>query len=175
MPFVYYRCSKWSLDSTISKRSLSRLLWFNTKHSCRSCHVWYPGGRRPIGQPCGRRRRRLFGSSWRAKSLEPSCHNSMASTSSAGKKKWKILKKGLSFNSNLLERWRLCQIFVFWVRDFKLWLLAFFLFPLTVQSFSKIGKGTLIKCLISIFSNLAETLHISANFKNKQVAKVWSL
>ena len=82
-PFEYYRCSKWSLDSTISKRSLSRFLWFNTKYSCRSCHVWYPGGR-PIGQPCGRRRRRLFGSSWRAESLEPSCHHSMASTSSAG-------------------------------------------------------------------------------------------
>ena len=69
---------------------------------------------------------------------------------------------------------------VFWVNDFKLWLHAFFLFPLTLQSFIKIGHhwyyaffmmffdfaiyqkfkgGTLIKCLIPMFFNLTETLH----------------
>ena len=42
---------------------------------------------------------------------------------------------------NLLESALLCQIFVFWVRDFKFWLLAyFFLFSLTVQSFRKNGQ-----------------------------------
>ena len=81
--------------------------------------------------------------------------------------------------SNLLERWLLCQIVVFWVRKVKFWLLAFFFkFSLTVQSFRKIGQHLYwtfykgphfdvscfcnlpkIKCLISMLSNLAETLH----------------
>ena len=35
--------------------------------------------------------------------------------------------------------------------------------------------GTLIKCLISMLSNLDETLHSSVKWKNKQVAKIWGL
>ena len=34
---------------------------------------------------------------------------------------------------NLLENWLLRQIFVYWVRDFKLWLLAYFLILLTLK------------------------------------------
>ena len=37
------------------------------------------------------------------------------------------------------------------------------------------GNLTLIKFLIAMLSNLAETLHSSAKLKNKQVAKIWSL
>ena len=49
-----------------------------------------------------------------------------------------------------------------------------------VLTFFKIGSGytvrwTLIKCLISMLSNLAETLNSSAKWKNKQAAKIWSL
>ena len=36
-----------------------------------------------------------------------------------------LLSKG--YLPNVLERWRLCQSFVFWVKDFKLKLLAYFL------------------------------------------------
>ena len=39
---------------------------------------------------------------------------------------------------NLLETWLLHQIFVFWVRDLKFWLLAYFLFPLTLQRLANI-------------------------------------
>ena len=35
--------------------------------------------------------------------------------------------------------------------------------------------GILIKCLMSMLSNLSETLHSSAKLKNKQVAKIWSI
>ena len=38
-----------------------------------------------------------------------------------------------------------------------------------------IKGGNLIKCLISMLSNLAETLHRSAKLKKKQVAKIWGL
>ena len=38
----------------------------------------------------------------------------------------------------LLETWLLPRFF--WVRDFKFWLLAYFKFSLTVQSFSKIEQ-----------------------------------
>ena len=41
--------------------------------------------------------------------------------------------------------------------------------------YQKLKGGTLIKCLISMLSNLAETLHTSAKFKNKEVAKIWGL
>ena len=41
--------------------------------------------------------------------------------------------------------------------------------------YQKFKGGTPIKCLISILSNLAETLHSSAKWKNKQVAKIWGL
>ena len=41
--------------------------------------------------------------------------------------------------------------------------------------YQKFKGGTLIKCLISMLSNLAETLHSSAKSKNKQVAKIWSI
>ena len=41
--------------------------------------------------------------------------------------------------------------------------------------YQKFKGGTLIKCLISMLSNLAETLHSSAKWKNKQVAKIWGL
>ena len=84
---------------------------------------------------------------------------------------------------NLLETALLHQIFVFWFRDFKLWLLAYFFIsfnrakfqqdwttlildilkgPLMFFDFAiyqKFKGGTLIKCLISMLSNLAETLH----------------
>ena len=75
--------------------------------------------------------------------------------------------------------------------------LLIFLFPLPVQSFSKIGQqfvrvpplnfwwitksknikgaGILIKCLISMLSYLAETLQSERKSKNKQVAIIWSL
>ena len=39
----------------------------------------------------------------------------------------------------------------------------------------KLIGGTLIKYLISMLLNLADTLHSSAKLKNKQVAKIWSL
>ena len=51
------------------------------------------------------------------------------------KRFWKVFLRGKNqgffrtekgYLPNLLERWRLCQIFVFRVRDFKLWLLAYF-------------------------------------------------
>ena len=35
--------------------------------------------------------------------------------------------------------------------------------------------GTLIRFLISMLSNLTETLHSSAKLENKQVAKIWGL
>ena len=38
---------------------------------------------------------------------------------------------------NLLEITLLCQIFVFWVRDFKLWLLAYFLISFDYAKFQK--------------------------------------
>ena len=38
---------------------------------------------------------------------------------------------------NLLEKWLLCQIFVFWVRDFKSWLLAYFLIFFDCTKFQK--------------------------------------
>ena len=41
--------------------------------------------------------------------------------------------------------------------------------------YQKFKGGTLIKCLISMLSNLAETLHSSVKWKNKQVAKIWGL
>ena len=41
--------------------------------------------------------------------------------------------------------------------------------------YQKFKGGTLIKCLISMLSNLAETLHSSAKLKNKQVAKIWGI
>ena len=47
--------------------------------------------------------------------------------------------------------------------------------PLNFWQIKKIKKhqrGTLIKCIISMLSNLAETLHSSAKLKNKQVAKI---
>ena len=78
--------------------------------------------------------------------------------------------------------------------------LLIFWFPLTVQSFSKIGQhwfktiykgppfdvfwfcnipkihgGTLIRCLISMLSNLTEILHSQRKSKNRQVATIWSL
>ena len=85
---------------------------------------------------------------------------------------------------NLLETTLLHQIFVSWVRDFKFWLLAHFLIFFNYAKFQKEWttfildiiqgspfeflvdyknkkhqRGTLIKCLISRLSNLAETLH----------------
>jgi hypothetical protein len=41
--------------------------------------------------------------------------------------------------------------------------------------YQKFKGGTLIKCLISMLSNLAETLYSPANLKNKHVAKIWGL
>ena len=41
--------------------------------------------------------------------------------------------------------------------------------------YQKFKGGTLIKCLISMLSNLTETLHSSAKLENKQVAKIWGL
>ena len=39
----------------------------------------------------------------------------------------------------------------------------------------KFKGGALIKFIISMLPNLAETLHRSAKLKDKQVAKIWSL
>ena len=78
--------------------------------------------------------------------------------------------------ANLLETALLCQIFVFLITDFKLWLLAYFLISFNWADFQqdwttlileflvnckikKHKRGTLIKCLISMLSNLAENLH----------------
>ena len=47
-------------------------------------------------------------------------------------------------------------------------------FPCLVQTLSVIVTA-LIKCLISMFSNFAETLHSKRKSKNKQVANIWSL
>ena len=41
--------------------------------------------------------------------------------------------------------------------------------------YQEFKRETLIKRLVSMLSNLAETLHSSAKLKNKQVAKIWSL
>ena len=41
--------------------------------------------------------------------------------------------------------------------------------------YQKFKGGTLIKCLISMLSNLPETLHSLAKLKNNQVAKIWGL
>ena len=41
--------------------------------------------------------------------------------------------------------------------------------------YQKFKGWTLIKCLISSFSNLSETLHSQRKFRNKQIAKIWSL
>ena len=41
--------------------------------------------------------------------------------------------------------------------------------------YQKFKGGTLIKCLMSMLSNFAETLHSKAKLKNKQVAKIWGL
>ena len=86
---------------------------------------------------------------------------------------------------NLLEITLLHQIFVYWVRDFKLWLLAYFfnflwlckvserLDNIYIRHFTmvpplnfwwitkrkNIKGGTIVKCLISMLSNLSETLH----------------
>ena len=101
---------------------------------------------------------------------------------------------------NLLETWLLPRFFVSKVRDFKFWLLAYFLFPLTVRSFSKIWqhwyktfykgppfdvfwfcnlpkihRGDPYKMsninVVQSFWNFAQ----SNKTKNKQVAKIWSL
>ena len=86
-----------------------------------------------------------------------------------------------SIFQNLLETVLLPRFFVFWVGDFKLWLLAYFLIsfnckvserldsldfvrvtPLMFFDFviyQKFKGGTLIKCLISMLFNLAENLH----------------
>ena len=63
--------------------------------------------------------------------------------------------------SNLLETALLPQIFVFLIRDFKLWLLYILIYVIDFAIYQKFkrGGGTLIKCLISMLSNLAETLH----------------
>ena len=99
--------------------------------------------------------------------------------------------------SNVLEITLLPQFFVFWDRDIKFWLLVFFFFLLNCAKFEKdwttfilhillwiFGKlqkqknmkgGTLVKCVMYMLSNLSQTLHSSANSKNKQVAKIWSI
>jgi hypothetical protein len=83
------------------------------------------------------------------------------------------------------------QIFVFGVRDLKFWLLAYFLILLGCAKFQqdwttlildilffyfliyqKFKGGTIVKCLISMLSNLAETLHSSAKLKDKELAKI---
>ena len=51
-----------------------------------------------------------------------------------------VCKISKGYLPNLLETTLLHQISVFWVRDFKLGYLLIFWFPLTVQSFSKIGR-----------------------------------
>ena len=48
------------------------------------------------------------------------------------------IKPWKEYFPNLLETALLHQIFVYWVRGFKLWLLAFFLFPLSLQSFIRV-------------------------------------
>ena len=40
------------------------------------------------------------------------------------------------------------------------------------EIYQEFKGGTLMKCLILMLSNLAETLHSSAKLKNKQVAKI---
>ena len=85
---------------------------------------------------------------------------------------WRILDQEINFFKwkeyfpNLLETALLCQIFVFWVRDFKFWLRAYFF------DFSKLGKvwAKLNKLdirhfirvpllMFSFLSNLSETLY----------------
>ena len=109
---------------------------------------------------------------------------------SINQSKWK------EYFPNVLETALLCQIFVYWIRDFKFWLLAYFFFCLIVQSFSKIRqrwyyrfyKGPPFNVfwfywstqnsndyVLSNLSDFAQTLHSSAKLKNKQLAKIWSL
>ena len=44
-----------------------------------------------------------------------------------------------------------------------------------IDIYQKFKGGTLIKCIISMLSNLAETLNRQRKSKNKQVATIWSL
>ena len=56
-----------------------------------------------------------------------------------------VKKKG--YLPNLLERWLLPQIFVFWVRDFKFWLLAYFFYFVWLCKFSEILDNIYIDIL----------------------------
>ena len=49
--------------------------------------------------------------------------------------------------------------------------LMFFVFVI----YQKFKGGDPLKCLISMLFNLSETFHSQTNFKNKEVAKIWSL
>ena len=53
---------------------------------------------------------------------------------------WHYWVTSKEYFPNLLESTLCHQIFVFWVRDLKFWLLIFFKFCWAVQSFSKIGQ-----------------------------------
>ena len=56
------------------------------------------------------------------------------------------LKKG--YLSNLLERWMLPHFFVFWVRDFKFWLHAYFLIFFNRAKFQKDWTNLILDCIL---------------------------